>query len=115
MANLINMFEEATINNNIEVKNLLKDFDFCIKYFGNNLYNGLIFIKRDLDIENNDVVAVITNNISSQIITLRRVIKVGDVTKLVDIQNSYPPIIIGSSEEVYKILGKAIYRLCLFD
>lgn len=114
MANLINMLEETAINNNFEVKDFLKDFDFCLSYFGNNLYNGLIFIKQDLDIKNNDIVAVITNNTSSPIVTLRRLIKVGEVTKLVDIQNSYPPIIIGSSEEEYKILGKAIHRLCEF-
>lgn len=113
--NLIDTFEESSIKNNVEVKDFLKDFDFCISYFGNNIYNGLIFIKRDLNIKNNDIVAVTTNNTSSPIVTLRRVIKVGEVTKLVDIQNSYPPIIIGSSEEEYKILGKAIYRLCEFD
>lgn len=115
MANLINMFEKATIDNNLEVKDFLKDFDFCINYFGNNIYNGLIFIKRDLDIKNNEIVAVITNDISSQIVTLRRVIKVGEITQLIDIQNIYAPINVGSSEEEYKILGKAIYRLCEFD
>lgn len=115
MANLINMLEETAINNNFEVKDFLKDFDFCLSYFGNNLYNGLIFIKRDLDIKNNDIVAVITNNISSQIVTLRRVIKVGEVTQLIDIQNIYEPINVGSGEEEYEILGKAIHRLCEFD
>ncbi len=121
--NLINIFEKDSINNN-EIKDFFEDFDFCIKYLGNTQNYEIAFVKKDFDLEDNDIVVVIEYRdffnvvgelIKNTNITLRRVIKIGDQMQLRDIQNIYAPINIGSSEEVYKILGKAIYRLCLFD
>lgn len=121
--NLINIFEKDSINNN-EIKDFFEDFDFCIKYLGNTRNYEIAFVKKDFDLEDNDIVVVIEYRdffnvvgefIKNTNITLRRVVKIGDQIQLRDIKNIYAPINIGSSEEVYKILGKAIYRLCLFD
>lgn len=121
--NLINIFEKDSINNN-DVKDFFEDFDFCIKHLGNTQNYEMVFVKKDSDLEDNDIVVVIEyrdfiNEVGEFIkntnITLRRVVKIGDQIQLRDIKNIYAPINIGSSEEVYKILGKAIYRLCLFD
>ena len=106
--NLINIFEKDSINN--DVKDFFEDFDFCIKYLGNTQNYEIVFVKKDCELIN-----VVGELITYTNITLIRVIKIGDQVQLRDIQNIYAPINIGSSEEVYKILGKAIYRLCLFD
>lgn len=117
MINLTNMKNKVIREINIlDVKDTFEDFDLCIKYLGNTPDYEMVFIKEDFDLEDNDVVAVVTTSKinNTQYITLRRVIKLGDQVQLRDIQNIYVPINVGNSEEEYKILGKAIYRLCEF-
>lgn len=117
MINLTNMTNKVIREINIfDVRDTFEDFDFCIKYLGNTPDYEMVFIKEDFELKDNDVVAVVnTSSINnSQYITLRRVIKLGDQVQLRDIQNIYVPINVGDSEEEYKILGKAVYRLCEF-
>lgn len=114
MINLTNMTNKVIRENKIfDIKDVFEDFDLCIKYSGNNYDYEMVFVKEDFDLEDNDVVAVITTSDikNSQYITLRRVIKLGDQVQLRDIKNIYVPINIGSSEQEYKILGKAVYSL----
>lgn len=114
MINLTNMKNKVIREINIlDVKDTFEDFDLCIKYLGNTPDYEMVFIKEDFDLEDNDVVAVVTTSKinNTQNITLRRVIKLGDQVQLRDIQNFYEPINIGSSEQEYKILGKAVYSL----
>lgn len=114
MINLTNMTNKVIREDKIyDIKDAFEDFDLCIKYSGNNYDYEIVFVKEDFDLEDNDIVAVITTSkiINTQYITLRRVIKLGDQVQLRDIQNIYVPINVGDSEEEYKILGKAVYSL----
>ena len=117
MINLTNMTNKVIREIKIfDVKDVFEDFDLCINQSGNSPDYEMVFVKEDFDLEDNDIVAVVhTSSINnSQYITLRRVIKLGDQVQLRDIKNIYVPINIGSSKEEYKILGKAVYRLCEF-
>lgn len=116
MINLTNMTNEIMIENKIlDVKDTFEDFDLCIKYLGNDFCNEVIFIKQDFDLKDDDIVAVAINTINSTVITLRRVIKIGDFIQLRDIKNFYTHITINQSEEDYKIIGKAIYKLRIIE
>lgn len=107
--------------NDININELV-DADLCVQVKGLNDFYDLVFIKRDDDLNDNDIVAVVEHQdfktldeqvIKSKKIVLRRVIKIGNLIQLRDINDLYPPINLKENDHNIEILGKATYMLSL--
>ncbi len=102
--------------------NELVDADLCVQVKGLNDFYDLVFIKRDDNLNDNDIVAVVEHQdlktlnkqvIKSKKILLRRVIKIGNLIQLRDINDLYLPINLEENDHNIEILGKATYILSL--
>ncbi len=100
--------------------NELVDADLCVQVKGLNDFYDLVFIKKDDDLNDNDIVAVVEHQdlktlnkqvIKSKKILLRRVIKIGDNIQLRDIHNLFNHIDLKEDNNI-EILGKVTYKLC---
>ncbi len=87
-----------------------KTSDFCIRMSGDSMigariYDGdIVFIKSQEDVEDGDIAAVMVENV----ITLKRIFKLGDRLQLRSEHPAYQPVMIGKDDIDFKILGKAV-------
>lgn len=91
----------------------LIDADLIVQVKGFNDFYDLAFVKKVVNLEDDDIVAVIEHNDfdNNTNIILRRVIKIGDNIQLRDIHNLFNHIDLKEDNNI-DILGKVTYKLC---